>query len=420
MLLQALRLKNFRLYQDYVLHFEQPLCLLLGPNASGKSSLIEAIRLLSTGHSFRANKIEQMIGFGQELARVKGNVVVESKLKAASSQRVGNSKQSEDLQKKFQDDLQKYFQKATQGAPGTRGERSRQGDRSTQGDRSDFEKLQLSLLLTRGQLQGRSTRKLLYTVNGNRRRASDFRGKLLTVVFRPEDLRLVEGSPARRRDYLNDPISLVGDNYNHSLDKYHQALRQRNSLLKRIQKGEEQASALKYWDLTLVKHGKILQHLRQRYVKFVNTQVEPPLDFELKYQPSLISQEELDSHRSGAIGAGYTLVGPQRDDLQIKLNFADSGKPAQYRPLDIFGSRGQKRLGVLWLKMAELAFVRRQTRLNPVLLLDDILSELDETSRNLVLDLVDRQQTIITSVEKELVSELKAQFAKVQIEKLPL
>jgi len=361
MFIDGIKLKDFRQFSSKLIKFEQPSAMIVGANGSGKSSILEAIRLLSTGNSFRATRVEQMIRFEQDLARIKGFIYPDAKSKAV--------------------------------------------------DLAGLDKLELSLLLTPGELQGKRTRKMLYTVNGNRRRKFDFTGKLLTVLFRPEDLRLVEGSPTRRRDYLNDALCLTDKQYDRSLSKYRKALRKRNKLLSLIKEGEQRPSVLKYWDMTIVKHGERLQSLRKKMTAFVNAQVRPPLYMKLIYQSSTITQQRLDSHRSGAIGAGYTLIGPHKDDLRIDLNLAAS-EPKQYKNLELFGSRGQKRLGVLWLKLAELDWLRAKTEHQPVLLLDDILSELDQVSRKLALNLMKSGQCIITSTDQSLLAEIEEHLAQ--------
>ncbi len=364
MFVKQLVLKDFRQFTAKEIVFKQRVSLLVGANGSGKSSILEALRMLSTGKSFRATRVEQMLKFTRPLARVRGVVVPE----AATSELAG------------------------------------------------LDELKLSLLLTPGEVQGKRTRKVLYSVNENRRRRKDFVGKLLTVVFRPEDLRLVEGSPGRRRNYLDDIFTVTDQYYDNSLTKYGKALTRRNKLLSLIKDGQQKPSALKYWDLTMIKHGERLQKARRKYVEFVNSMVESPLDMKLIYEPSIITQERLDSHQKGAIGAGYTLIGPHKDDLQIQLRFSQAGKEDPYQALDLFGSRGQKRLGVLWLKLAELQWLRKEMDQEPILLLDDILSELDERSRDLVLSLLGKGQCVVTTTEKDLISELEGKLkVKVQV-----
>lgn len=360
MFVKGLWLKDFRLFTNQVVRFQHQASLILGPNAAGKSSIIEAIDLLSTGASFRAGRVDEMIAFDQELARVKAKILPEP------------------------DD-------ETSALAG-------------------LDELELSLLLTRGEVQGKKTRKTLYTVNQNRRRKKDFVGQLLTVVFRPEDLRLVEGSPSRRRDFFDKPLSLLFDDYNLSLNKYTKALRRRNKLLPLVREGQQSTSVLKFWNMSILKHGELLQKKRRDFCEFINSMVEPPLEMRLDYQPSIISQDRLDSYQSRAIAAGYTLIGPHKDDFEVELNFGQ--EQTNFQPISSFGSRGQKRLAVLWLKKAELQYLRHETDRLPVLLLDDILSELDAGSQELVLSLVDQEQVIITSTDSKLKTVIKQQLGR--------
>lgn len=370
MFIHKLHLKNFRLFQDELFEFEQQATLLLGPNAVGKSSVIEAIHLLSAGKSFRAAKVEEMITFQQDLGRVKGKILPTWESFGAKM--------------------------------------------------GGLDQLQLSILLTRGELNGKRTRKQLYRVNDNKRRKKDFVGKLLTVTFRPEDMRLIEGSPGRRRDFLDLPLQLTDQYYDQAFTQYFKALRRRNKLLSLIKEGEQSDSVLTYWDMSLVKHGEKLQKKRRKLIDFINSRVEAPFEMRINYQPSLISRQRIDSHRSAAIGAGFTLIGPHKDDFEVELNLTQpDSKPdsaeESYRSLDAYGSRGQKRMGVLWLKKAELIYLKAQTKQQPVLLLDDILSELDQHNRALVLDLIDGEQTIITTASSDLIEEIKIKFGKLEV-----
>ncbi len=172
--------------------------------------------------------------------------------------------------------------------------------------------------------------------------------------------------------------------------------------------------------MSLVKHGEKLQKKRRKLIDFINSRVEAPFEMRINYQPSLISRQRIDSHRSAAIGAGFTLIGPHKDDFEVELNLTQpDSKPdsaeESYRSLDAYGSRGQKRMGVLWLKKAELIYLKAQTKQQPVLLLDDILSELDQHNRALVLDLIDGEQTIITTASSDLIEEIKIKFGKLEV-----
>ncbi len=370
MFLHKIYFKNFRLFQELLLEFEQQVTTLQAPNAKGKSTIIEGIHLLSTGSSFRAGKADEMIYFGKDLGRVRAKIY--SNISALDS------------------------------------------------DLEGLDELELSVLLTRGELNGRRTRKQLFSVNSNRKRKKDFVGNLLTVVFRPEDMRLVEGSPSRRRDYLNDPLRLTDKEYDLSYGRYKKILRRRNKLLSLIKEGKQNPNTLTYWDMGLVKHGERLQQKRRNFVKFINAQIESPLPMRLKYEPSLISKKRIDSHKKAAMAAGFTLVGPHKDDFEVLLGLkVKNSNSRRYLSLDAYGSRGQKRMGVVWLKKAELAYVKKQTKQEPLLLLDDILSELDPANRDRVLNLVDQEQVIITTASTTMIAEIKNKFKDVKLIKLP-
>ena len=156
----------------------------------------------------------------------------------------------------------------------------------------------------------------------------------------------------------------------------------------------------------MIVQGQKITKIREEFIKYLNDSKKNILDFEIFYDKSLISKERLLQYKDVEIGAGVTLVGPHRDDLSIRIN---SDKDIRY-----FGSRGQQRLAILQLKLLELIFIEQETGERPVLLLDDIFSELDEDHINLVLNMtrlpspgtggqVGKQQTIITTTHKEFV-----------------
>lgn len=358
--------------------------MIIAPNAGGKTTILEGIKLLSSGQSFRADKVEEMIAFDAQIAQVKAKI--HSQLSDADEPQISSG-----------------------------------GDESSADNGSSLgglDELQLGVLLTRGEINGKRTKKSHYSVNDNKRRKKDFIGNLLVVAFRPEDMRLIEGSPSRRRDYLDNSLLLVDREYQSSLKQYEKTLRRRNKLLSAIQEGEQSPSTLTYWNMSLVKHGEQLQEKRREFVQYTNASVDSPLDFRLNYEPSIITQERLEQRQRSEIGAGFTLIGPHKDDFSVQINLETSTSESGYVSLDAYGSRGQKRMGVLWLKKAELSFLKYRKKELPVLLLDDILSELDEENRKRVLELVDGEQIIITTTDLDLLDEIKNHFSAVQTLKL--
>lgn len=343
MLLTSLSLQNFRKFGSLQLKFDPQTTVLVGDNASGKTSIAEAINLVSTGNSFRATKVDQMIKFDQELGRVTTLL---------------------------------------------------------QDDHDDTN--QLEVILTRGMVQNKKTAKRLYSLNDVKKRKKDVIGKFQVVLFRPEDMRLVEGSPSRRRQFLDVALTSVSQDYGWSLATYEQALKRRNKLLEQVREKQAPQTSLRYWDQQLIKHGQILQAQRSELLQSFKT-VDFPLDFSITYQKSLLSEERMEQYQSRSIAAGHTLIGPHKDDFIVSL----SSKPNQLFDIALYGSRGQQRMAVLWLKICELAFIESKCQTKPILLLDDILSELDRQMKQKVIKLMNAFQTIITTADKGIPKEIK-------------
>lgn len=353
MYLSSLDLQNFRNYSKRTFHFIQGTTLIVGDNASGKTNILEAIHLLSTAKSFRAQRIEEMILYDAPLARVSGNV-------------------SSDLE----------------------GEGVERGEHL------------LEILLTRGEVQGRRVAKRRYSVDGAPKRYLDFVGRLAAVLFRPEDLQLILGSPQMRRAYLDDVLALVDREYRRSLVSYEKALARRNRLLDAIREIGVSRTQLAFWDQLLVKHGQMLTQKRRTFVDAIN-RFDLEIDsFQVIYDSSDISPARLEQYAQQEVAVGYTLVGPHKDDFQIVTS--DTGQVTRTsRNLALYGSRGEQRLAVLWLKLAELSFVTGTIGERPLLLLDVILSELDHEHRRLVLKILPHQQTILTTTDFHLVGSTK-------------
>lgn len=366
MFLHKIHFENFRLFSSLLLEFAQQVTVLRAPNAQGKSSVAEGVRLISNGSSFRAHKADEMIQLDQDLGRVRGKVYSDIS--------------------------------------------------SVKNNFEGLDELELSVLITHGEINGRRTLKQLFSVNDNRKRKRDFVGNLLTVVFRPEDMRLVEGSPSRRRNFLDEILQLTDKDYDLSLDKYTKALRRRNKLLSMIKDNQQSPESLTYWDMTLVKHGERLQKKRRNLMSYINSKVDAPLPMRVEYKPSLISEKRLQDHRRAELATGFTLIGPHKDDFEILLGLSsDKNSTKHYMSLESYGSRGQKRMGVIWLKKAELIYLEEATGQLPVLILDDILSELDKENRARVLDLIGEEQVIITTAVRDLVGEIEEKLKDLEI-----
>jgi DNA replication and repair protein RecF len=359
MFLSSLELINFRKLKSWQLSFDQQVSVLVGPNASGKTSVVEAIFLLASGDSFRATKVEEMITLEKEIGRVIGVVQDE-----AESDQINEDK--------------------------------------------------LEILLTRGFVQGKRTVGRLFSVNSVKKRRADFIGKLPAVVFRPEDMRLIEGSPERRRQFVDTAISIIDRSYAASLHTYEQALKRRNKLLQLIKVGEMSRSALTFWSLQLIKHGQLLQQRRQAFFDHFSL-VDFPVALSVKYDSSPISEERLKEYDDRSIASGHTLIGPHKDDFVVNFSIPDHVDQVS---ISAYGSRGQQRMAVLWLKVGEMDYLKSKTLIQPLLLLDDILSELDEQSRSQVLSLLIKGQTIITSADERVINEIIQQYPAAQINKV--
>jgi DNA replication and repair protein RecF len=348
MLIQKVRLNEFRNFKTKLLEFFPNTTVIIGPNASGKTNVLESLFLLSTGKSFHARIEEEMVNYDADLARVKGRV------------------------------------------------------------KTDGVVVDLEAVLTRGLLDiGKSApekiAKKRLLVNGVGKRLIDFAGNFKVTLFGPWDLDLVTESPTIRRRFMDMVISQIDREYRRASLSYEKGLRQRNRLLLRIREEGLSRSQLLYWNHLLIKNGDYISEKRDEFIAFVNSTGKIDNQrFLLTYDRSAISEARLEEYADEEIAAATTLVGPHRDDFIFKKE--------EERELSRYGSRGEQRMSVLWLKLAELAFIESKTGERPTLLLDDIFSELDHKHREVVVKLCEKQQTIITTADPHYV----ANFNKVE------
>ncbi|HYM64946.1 MAG TPA: DNA replication and repair protein RecF [Candidatus Sulfotelmatobacter sp.] len=330
MTLKKIYLQNFRSYQKQEFSFEKT-SLIVGPNTSGKTNLIESIYLLSSGKSFRTDKDVQMLKFGNDFAKVKGLVDEE----------------------------------------------------------------ELEVLITNGQINGKSQYKK-FLVNGVSKRRVDFAGRLLSVIFSPQDLDIIIDSPGLRRNFLDEVLEQVDRGYRIANISYVKAIRQRNALLEKTREsGIRNDKQFEYWDNLVIDSGEKITQKREEFIDFINSQKKDIFDFRIFYDKSIISKERLLQYKEEEVFSGVTLVGPHRDDFSVLM------KPE--RDIKYFGSRGQQRLAILQLKNLQLLYVEKFLGQRPILILDDIFSELDEGHINLIFDEIGKQQTIITTTHKEFI-----------------
>lgn len=358
-----LQIANYRNYGRVGLKLDRGLNLFIGDNAQGKSNLLEGIYLLSTLRSSRASNDADLVR--RELLQTEFPV---ARLSCEVERSAGN------LQ------LEVAIVGRTTDASHRAGKRVR--------------------------------------VNGVPKRASDAVGQLAAVLFTTLDIDIVAGPPLMRRRYLDMMISQVDRGYLRAMQRYAKVLQQRNSLLKRIQAREANSSELNFWDQELAHAGGIIALARADALGHIALQAEFQMDrlsdgaerIEIVYRPSLGGLDETDipidetewtarmlrayaNLRPREVGAGATLIGPHRDDVGITIN----GMAA-----DSFASRAQQRTAALALRLAEASYLRRALGDDPVVLLDDVLSELDARRRRGVLEYIDSfQQTIVTTADPD-------------------
>ncbi len=386
--LTRLALTNFRNYAHLELELAPGLTLLQGNNACGKTNLLEAIFYLATARSPHAGAERELIRWG------------------AISEPIPFARAETEVVKRNGDHtaLEIVLVQAAEGH-----ERLRPG------------------ALEHAAMNGRVTKRI--KVNGVPKRALDLLGEMIVVLFLPEDLDLVFGSPGERRRYLDTTLSQIDRRYGRALSKYSQVVEQRNSLLRDFRERPFNPSELAVWDQQLIAEGSYLVRRRAQAIEQYNrltAGIHPRLTGEreqlrLVYQPSVILDgpaplqqaslfsdtgttaiaarfaRQLEEMRPRELGAGLTLVGPHRDDVRFLIQRAD-----EQAAMDAitYASRGQGRTIALSLKLAEVALMRAETGEEPVLLLDDVMSELDAPRRSaLAQTVIDSPQAIITATD---------------------
>jgi DNA replication and repair protein RecF len=360
MYLESLRLNHFRNYLKHELTFGDKTTVLVGENGVGKTNVLEAVYLLATGESFRAGKIEEMVNWEAEVGHVAGEVSTSPELSMTNDQ-VSNNVETSNAKN------------------------------STK----------LTVTVTRGMVQGKKFTGRRYLVDGTPKRKQDFVGQLLVVAFRPEDMDLLTGQRGGRRGFLDGVLVQTNREYRRSLMAYEKALRRRNRLLDLIRDGQTQRSALAFWDQVLIKEGEKIYEERQDLVRFINLTAHVGDALRVEYLPSVISESRLAQYAEAEVAVGYTLVGPHRDDFFIATSNRLQATGQKDMNLAVYGSRGEQRMAVLWLKLAELQFIEEQTRERPVLLLDDIFSELDDKHDKMVMEILGKQQTIVSTTDED-------------------
>ena len=368
--LSHLSLTNFRNLVELDLELPSGVVVFFGPNAQGKTTLLEAVYLLAIARSFRAENEREVVNF--QAAAKGGQGLVGGTIEKSGER------------------LQIYvgYQCAQAPAQGPEDSRPRNA----------------------GQ-RGLSVRKQI-RVSRVRRTASELVGMVNAVLFSAEDIRLVQGPPSDRRRFLDILISQADPLYLKGLQRYQKVVQQRNQLLRMLQDARAEADELAFWDDELVREGAWITWRRREVMRALalacaehHAQLAgPEEEFQVSYRPSVPLGDSLpateDQFRQSLAAAsrreratGSTAVGPHRDDFSLLINELDMGT---------FASRGQARTLALALRLAEASFLAKVRGEGPIVLLDDVLSEMDSTRRSRVLEKATQyEQTLITTTDLE-------------------
>lgn len=337
MKLIKITLINFRNHRKLTLNFDPKATLILGPNGSGKTNILEAIHIMATTKSLRTQYDREVISHNEKMVRIE--VLMDSN---------GDEKKLEMV--------------------------------ITKKEKSD----------------NMSTKRV--KVDNVSKSLSNFAGTLNSVLFTPHDIETFTQSPSVRRKYLDLLFFQIDKEYKRTHREYTRAVRQRNKVLEKIRDLGIGKDEIDYWTDKILAKGSLLQAKRRIYFTFLQEKIpahakklnKDPVVYEFEYNANEINKKRLEKYKKAEIATARTLIGPHRDDFSVKYNGFDLAR---------FGSRGQKRTTMLAMKLCEIDFINEHLNRRPILLLDDIFSELDEEHKEAVANVVDMQQTIVTSAE---------------------
>lgn len=367
-------LKDFRNYKQLDLSLGPGLFLFQGENAQGKTNLLEAVAMLATSNSFHASSDREIVNWhtSDHVTRI-----------AAAVER---HKEEVKIEIVIIDPNAQERQSTSNGGSQFIAPNDRQRKR--------------------------------IKINGVPKRAIDLVGLVTVVLFSPNDLSLVDGSPEERRRFLDRGLCQMQPHYCQALLKYRKIVTQRSALLKRIRENQEDPRMLDYLDEKLTELATMITFERRRMVVALNQHVDELQaiisggreHLKIVYRPSFHidpawnTMEALENYRTQLgearrkeIHQGVCLLGPHRDDLEFLVNDVN---------MLTYGSRGQQRTAALSAKFGELAFMRAATGEEPILLLDDVFSELDAARREYLLNqALQHEQALITATDYSSFSE---------------
>ena len=274
----------------------------------------------------------------------------------------------------------------------------------------DYEKKDRS-----GKIKSEIDEKKVFYINSiKQNKISDILGKINVVIFTPDDIDIIKDGPQRRRKFLDMLISSIKPNYVHLLNTYNKTLEQRNNYLRQIKLENKPENMLDIWDDSLAKFSNSIYEYRKKYIDEISKNIEDfhnlitkseKENIKIKYISNSKDEktflENLKKSRNIDIKRGYTCIGIHRDDFIV---YIDS------KPVSIFGSQGQQRTVVLTLKLCELQIVKEEIGENPILLLDDFMSELDDKRRNNFLENIKDCQVILTCTDEINIDTESAKF----------
>lgn len=362
MYLEKLKLCNFRNYEDLHVTFHEQMNLILGENGQGKTNLLESIYFLSRGRSFR-NPNRELVRHGEKSASVEGTIYRTS------------------LDSRDQVQIVLEYGDGPQGT---------------------------SILCNRKKISSKN----------------ELAGRILMVEFTPEDLTIVKGGPEQRRRFIDNELLNIKPVHGSAIKEYGKILRQRNELLKSIQKDPSLKDTLFVWDQRLVEVGKrillnrigFLQKLNGISKEIHKNLTDGKESLQLYYHSNMIRSNEdlssygdlfakrLDENRSIDIRRGLTSAGPHLDDIKINVNGTD---------VKVYGSQGQKRTCALSLKLSQTNIIREETGEEAIVLLDDVMSELDGNRQKRIMEHFKKNQIVITSTEISFLDQLPGEMKKI-------
>ena len=340
MIIKTLELSDFRNYESAKIDFSSGTNILYGDNAQGKTNILEAIFLSATTKSHKGSKDKEIIKFDKDEAHIR--TILDK----------------------------------------------------------DGAEYRVDMHLRKSKSKG-------IAIDGQKiKKASDLIGKLNVVFFSPEDLAIIKNGPSERRRFMDMELCQLDNIYLNSLSKYNKLIIERNKVLKDLYDHPENSVLLDVQDKQLLEYGSVIIRAREKFIRELNEIISPIHEkltgdkelLSVYYEPNVTLddyEKKLQGSRKKDIYTKQTTVGPHKDDFSFIIKKKDKENEDG---IDIrkFGSQGQQRTASLSLKLSEIEIVKKSKKDNPVLLLDDVLSELDSNRQNYLLNTIGDIQTIIT------------------------